>query len=1414
MLTLILLVGMSMASLDLRKQANTEAKARKLYMPASSPLSMYGDSLYSNAQTGRSLYGQPTRMVTSRRYARNGLNAGGANDEFQNLVTASLRETEQALERKLDGEACTVTEDINQEYKEEDPDTVTSLIMFESDVFIDVIVLYKLDGKLHRCPAQIAGGKITTHLEGLHKTGSAVEVIVQVTKDDNIYKKKYMVENGELKELSAADSETVVGQTTEVEGSVTTGGSDDISGNVLKKGKHKVTLIHRARSLLVADEVEITDGHLTAEPAGEHLETQIIVADAIIHEQDGDTIEEVILDHGEVKEPTENSHTDQVSVPDLTASGDTHVTIVETTDTQEKVFEADIHDGTIVSDETVPSEVLEGEHDIQVITHEEGVPVLQTVHEVDGVLVGENSEEINVVNAEPVAEILSTGIVSADAIVETEEGPTVEPVVFNNGELVQEPVDVSLHEGTQQIDVIMHDAQGPHMEHVQLVDGHVTEAIADEISESGIAQEGEQHVDVLIHDQDGYHVEDILVKDDQVVEEPSNMDLEHGQHLIDTVVHDNSGPHIEHWKIEEGTVITHHAETYIESHGHTQTAIITGSHTSHTTTHVESGTVHVEMLLNYGKEASLEDVLLHDGMIVQESPGIDLQHGVHVAEAITKDILGPSIQPVVIHDGIVEATAPAPVEEAHVNITHGDVHAEMIEGEGPNAKVENVTIHDGKIVDESGNMNLAHGTHEVETVILDTAQPQIEEDVIVDGEVRPVSTEDETQHALIVLREGDNTGVSEVEIHDHMIVEQSEGTDLTTGAFVGTEIDINAHGGVESVEEIVGNEGVISPITHHIEGSTESESHTSGEALIVVESPTGTAVDQITYDGAHITSETGPIDLSQPTSGVEVVLDPETHNVEAAHQVEIVDHTFTVIDQQPVVAEELTATHTDDSAPLITDEAHHTSEESHVVESIHQPSEEVAVTSTETQFENTTHVPLVENANTSTETQYENTTTVPSEVDANTSTETQFENTTTLPSEVDANTYTEPVSRRAYIRPNYTLHSNNNKLYSAPYNPIKNRGLNNNRFTPNIRRQPVVNRIAVSHPPLRRYATNIRYQPVPLRPVQVQPRSQQTVYHNIPAYHPVSSQMFSNIRTTRGRGNSMHMIKQPMIPFNANRYNRVAQDQTIAHEETAATPVHSEVVAEQQLTFDDIPLMIDSIDKVEKKYTSYYSTFPYSETDKKLLVSSHEDVMNYYERMRRFVRVVIEDRNHLLAEFDIILKKSNLLTAGEKEMISFYGYHNTYENINDQLKGYKVDSKVTEYQKTIDVTAEKFAVEVKAAHTASANLVKLEEYFSTEISQINQIAAESETLRSLEKYDRMLALGMKLIELRTELETNISDLKSSLMKINHYKSELDTSISGLKFMLDEGRLVKIGAVDSKSSVTKMIVTLGVLFLLL
>lgn len=1378
-LALFIVAGFSQASLDLRKQAHQEVQARKLYMQNPSPLNMYGSSLYNQQANISPSFVQSTRRVASRRAQDEPL------DAFDAVQKDALEQTQSAINSEADlspSLSCSLSSADMNILCENGAERIQG--MFEpsevAPAHRNVSIYYNVGTSVYVCEFSTDKLQIPGNLPGYTDSYPA-QVTIQINSDGEFLKKIFDVVNGQLGEpadgpqLQCFPSPTVLPNSdidpiSEPGNSIITTTTEEETTEAVEISStttRKLTLIHRERNLLVADEIEVTGDHLTAEPEGEHLENEVIVGDAIVHNDNGDSVEQVVLDHGVLKEVTENNV--EVSTPDLSHADSIHATILEEDASGDHVFEAEIHNGQIIANADVPSEVLNGHENLTVITHEGGVPVLQHVEENNGVIVDhENTDDS--ANYTPVAQVLGSSILAADAIIDTTDGPIVEPVVFNNGVLVQEPSDVHLDQGVQQIDAIVHGVDGPHVEHIQLVNGEVTQAIADQTSIAGTAEEGEQHVDVIVRDHEGYHVEDILVKGDQIVEEPSDMDLEHGHHEIDTVIHDNNGPHIEHWQIEEGTVITHHVEGYIESHGNTQSAEMVHSQESVSSSQIESGTVHVEMVLNYGKSSTVENVVLHNGMIIEESPGIDLQHGVHIADAITKNVFGTKIEPVVIHDGLVEPTAHSPIAEPHVDVSHGDVHAQVIEGEGSNAKIEDVTIHDGHIVEESGDNDLSHGVHEVLTINKDTAEPQIEENVVVDGEVKVLDHNDDTQHALIVLKEGEQTGVSEVQIHDHKIIEQSEGTDLTSGVFVGTEIDLSNNGGIVGTKEVVGNEGVISEVTSHMPVVDQSHSE-NGAALIVVESANGTQVDQITHEGPHITSSTGPIDLSQPTSGVEVVLNPDTHAVEAAHQVEINNNMITSIDQEPVESvHEVQETPVVEAEIPITDAQVHTE---------NQPSEE--------------HVQVEESS--------------------------------------------IPASRRAFVIPKITPIR---RTYATPYNPLIKRGLKNisrPTFNQKFNNQRPISRVAYNRPVTRQANNRIAYNAIPvqraqyqpriqksvIRPVQPQARIQKTVYQPAHPYNPTNS-LVANIRTTRGRGANMVMIKQPAIPLRANAYNRRVQDQAVEQvqaQDHTAVEAHQEVtlasqVTVHQLTFDDIPVMTNSIESVQKKYAQYYSAFPFAEGESKLLVNSHEDVINYYERMRKFVRTVMEDRSDLVTQFFIIRHNNDLLVAGEKEMIAFYGYHNTYENINEQLKGFQQNPKVDEYQKDIDRVANEFATEVKQAHEASAKLVQQEAYFESEISQINQITAENESLVSMEKYDRMLALGVKLIQIRSELEANISDLKAALARISLLKAELDKNIAGLKFMLSDGRLVKVGSVDEKAgaSISKIIVTLGVLLMLL
>ena len=876
--TLFLVAGLFLASPRIDKQAGNSSAKNLHNLPKSSIDKSVIDANAKNkaglmkfSNLARNLQDEKAELESS------------PEDEIEKKFESDLEKSEDDLNADLEGKDSKDNKDIPSIIKDsEENDLKVNEILSNVDAEISAKLVHYTDNKPHVIDVKIKDFKIVEEPADANLENGKLDVVIVVeASDKKHYSSKFTVKDGQLKQIKENETQEQEVASEEID-------NDD------NNETEEITFIYRQNGELNAVDIELKDGKISGEPAGIELEDEVIEGDAIFHTPSGDEIKSVTLNDGVLKVNDQDiDNAGATNIPDLTTSKLISAVILLDTDTGKQVFEADIQNGVIMNDESVPKDILSGEHDYIIITNQEGVSQIQHVHANDGAItMVEDTSESNIEGHLPLALVAGTGVLAADAIVNTQNGPEVRPVVFNNGVLTQEPAGSHLAEGSKDIDVVVHNSEGPHIEHVHLEDGKVTQAIADETSTSGTAQEGEQHVDVLLHDDEGYHVEDILVKDDQIMEEPSNLDLEHGEHIVDTLVHDKTGPHIEHWKVNEGMIITHETEAVIASTGHSKVNEFNGSGTKYNNLEFENGTVHVEMLLNYGKKSEIEDVLVNNGTIVKQSPGVDLLHGIHVAEAITENEKGPEIRPVVIHDGIVEnadeeenksQTENEAEPEGSMDVSQGEVDAQVIEGEGYDAKVNQVKLHDGKVVESSGPIDLEHGTHIIMIVFTYNNKQRIQKGVIADGVFRPIGRE--KQHALIVVKEDDKTEVSEVEIKDQKIVKQSEGTDLTTGVFTGTQIDINKDGSISGTKEIVGNDGRISEITTHINEPSDAKVADEGDALLVVDSETGTQVQQIHYKGSQIITQSGPLDLSQHQIAIMIVLNPETHEVQQAKQI-------------------------------------------------------------------------------------------------------------------------------------------------------------------------------------------------------------------------------------------------------------------------------------------------------------------------------------------------------------------------------------------------------------------------------------------------------------------------------------------------------------------------------------------------
>ena len=660
----------------------------------------------------------------------------------------------------------------------------------------------------------------------------------------------------------------------------------------------------------------------------------------------------------------------------------------------------------------------------------------------------------------------------------------------------------------------------------------------------------------------------------------------------------------------------------------------------------------------------------------------------------------------------------------------------LIDHVGDTPVIEKVHIQDGTIVSEDGDAHLASGTHIVDTVILDGPEPQIQEDVIVDGVIKPLNADGEVvdkEHALLIVKDGDKSEIDEVEIENHKIVQQTEGHNLEEGNFVATEVVLNPDGSVGDTKDVVIKDGEVLELTKHVIDAPQIQPNEGpGEGLLVFETNNGLGVDHITYDGPNITKVEGPVDTIEPKTGIEIIQDPTTHAVIETLPVNVENNIISPIDSTNTVNTQA------DAAPVQVVEP----ETPQVQPVIEEP---VAVPAPVFEVSNNTDLNAGSDFS-ATESTVISSNDGSDNLGITSTTETQAPVRRTylqnnknirpiLPSAKPGNfVYRRPTVRPSFLPSRSTAYQpNKSNLYQpkrlssyqpnrvSSYQPNRlssyqpgrlntyqsniNRGLRNrlapvNRNAQVTRLAPVNRNAQVIRPVINRIAPNQRYPTYqrrtvlartqnynPLRSVTPTKRityNTPVAYNRPVAYHPGYNKIL--VDPTQARRNSVRAINPQTYALNYNRLRRSAQDQenqgeqqqVLVSENVQAEPepvavVESSAQVESHLTFDDIAPMINSIEKVENKYTNYYSIFPYDETEKKMLVNSQEDVMKYFEKMRKFVIQVIDDRPNLLNDFNDILLRSHMLVAGEKEMIDFYGYHNTYETISQQLKGYYDD---------------------------------------------------------------------------------------------------------------------------------------------
>ena len=213
--------------------------------------------------------------------------------------------------------------------------------------------------------------------------------------------------------------------------------------------------------------------------------------------------------------------------------------------------------------------------------------------------------------------------------------------------------------------------------------------------------------------------------------------------------------------------------------------------------------------------------------------------------------------------------------------------------------------------------------------------------------------------------------------------------------------------------------------------------------------------------------------------------------------------------------------------------------------------------------------------------------------------------------------------------------------------------------------------------------------------------------------------------------------------------------------------------------------MLSILEEIRQLYDHIYSVMPSEDKKDKSTLEATVDVLRYYAKIRSFLKKVYKLRHQLVADLNYVSRKIHLLTADGNDMLFFYGLQDKYLAIKVKAEPHKLkDSKFSIYFQMLDDFVLKFNENVQNIGSSSQDIIKLNDFFTQEIDQLQSYETDSSILNALDKFDKILMLSIKLIDLKIDIEASIHKMKENFTELKNQRDQVDEVITNIGLLAD------------------------------
>ena len=265
-------------------------------------------------------------------------------------------------------------------------------------------------------------------------------------------------------------------------------------------------------------------------------------------------------------------------------------------------------------------------------------------------------------------------------------------------------------------------------------------------------------------------------------------------------------------------------------------------------------------------------------------------------------------------------------------------------------------------------------------------------------------------------------------------------------------------------------------------------------------------------------------------------------------------------------------------------------------------------------------------------------------------------------------------------------------------------------------------------------------------------------------------------------------VKYQPVPLKDPYYVQYPFNNGIDHMYNSIKVENAEVVS-----FKDIDTLLDVLNFVGHLYTDIFNSLPQEpEGKEKGGLEKTLDVLRFYSKVRNFLMVVIQSRQQLIEDINFLEGKVHALKTEREEMINFYGLDHKYFKVKLKMIRYSNDDKFKSYMNDLDTIQATFEKDVKTILKFAYIFGNQTATFIKEINDLQRNESSNNVLNALDKFDKIIMMTIRLIEVKISLEDSMENLKVSLNNLKTNKLALTETLNNI---------AKIGAkeVDLKTA---------------